>query len=87
VVRESVFPDHHVYRDLRFARGGSVSALVTTEKDAMNLEGLDLAQAGVPVLACLTRLALADEAVFDEMLFSRLDRGRIAASTPERGLA
>ena len=72
VVRESVFPDHHVYRNLHFARGGSVAALVTTEKDLMNLAGLDLAGIGVPVLACATRFELEDAAVFDDVLFGRL---------------
>jgi tetraacyldisaccharide 4'-kinase len=81
VVRESVFPDHHVYRDLRFARDGEVAALVTTEKDAMNLEGLDLAQAGAPVLVCRTRLELENEAAFDEILFARLGRGRVEAAS------
>jgi tetraacyldisaccharide 4'-kinase len=79
VVRESVFLDHHVYRDLRFAHGGEASALVTTEKDAMNLEGLDLAAAGVPVLACCTRFELVNEAAFDEILFGRLGPGRVPA--------
>lgn len=76
VVRESVFSDHYVYRDLRFARGAEVAALVTTEKDAMNLEGLDLTQAGAPVLVCLTRLELENEPAFDEILFARLGRSQ-----------
>jgi tetraacyldisaccharide 4'-kinase len=75
VVRESVFPDHHVYGNLNFARSGSVAALVTTEKDLMNLAGLDLAELGVPVLACATRLELEDAAVFDEVLFRSLGQG------------
>lgn len=78
VVRESVFPDHHAYRDLRFARGGQVAALVTTEKDAVNLEALDVTEAGAPVLVCRTRLELADEAALDEILFARL--GRVVAA-------
>ncbi len=69
VVRESVFPDHHVYRNLNFARGGSMAALVTTEKDLMNLAGLDLSGLGVPVLACATRFELEDAAAFEEVLF------------------
>jgi tetraacyldisaccharide 4'-kinase len=72
VVRESVFPDHHVYRNLNFARSGSMAALLTTEKDLMNLLGLDLRGLGVPVLACATRFELEDTAVFDEALFGRL---------------
>jgi tetraacyldisaccharide 4'-kinase len=72
VVRESVFPDHHLYRDLSFTRGGSAAALVTTEKDLMNLAGLDLAGIAVPVLACATRFELTDAAVFDRVLFGCL---------------
>lgn len=72
VVRESVFPDHHVYRNLNFARSGSVAALITTEKDLMNLAGLDLAEISAPVLACATHFELADAAVFDEVLFGCL---------------
>jgi tetraacyldisaccharide 4'-kinase len=78
VVRESVFPDHHAYRDLRFARGGHVAALVTTEKDAVNLEGLDLTEAGAPMLVCRTRLELSDQAAFDAIVFARL--GPVAAT-------
>lgn len=68
VVRESIFSDHHVYRNLDFARGGEVAALVTTEKDAMNLAGVSLAELGAPVLTCVTGLEIEDEAVFDEKL-------------------
>ena len=70
VVRESVFPDHHVYRDLSFARSGSVAAMVTTEKDLMNLAGLDLGALAVPVFACATRIEMVDAAVFDQALFA-----------------
>ena len=72
VVRESVFPDHHVYRNLNFTRGGSVAALMTTEKDMMNLAGLHLGEIGVPLLVCAARLELADASVFDEALFGCL---------------
>jgi tetraacyldisaccharide 4'-kinase len=70
VVRESVFPDHFVYRDLNFARAacGDAGALLTTEKDAMNLAGLQLAEAGAPVLACETRLEMDDETGLSEAL-------------------
>ena len=81
VVRESVFPDHHAYRDLRFARGKRVAALVTTEKDAVNLEALDVTEAGAPVLVCCTRLELENEAAFDEALFAHLGRAQVAAGS------
>jgi tetraacyldisaccharide 4'-kinase len=72
VLRESVFPDHHVYQNLNFARSGSVEALVTTEKDLMNLEGLDLGGIGTPIFACATQLEVADASVFDQTLLGSL---------------
>jgi len=82
VIRESAFPDHHVYRSLNFARGGSIAALVTTEKDLMNLAGLDLAGLGAPVLACAIRFELENTAVFDEVLSRCL--GRFGPKTQAR---
>jgi tetraacyldisaccharide 4'-kinase len=72
VIRESVFPDHHLYRNLRFARGGPAAALLTTEKDAMNLASVNWAEAGVPVAACAMRLEIADGAAVDELVLSHL---------------
>ena len=87
VIRESVFPDHHVYRNLGFARvapsvgAGSVAAHVTTEKDAMNLAGLKLGDAGAPIVACAVRLDLGDdEPMFDEVLFSTVRPASITES-------
>ena len=83
VIRESVFPDHYVYRNLSFARAtrtsdtGSVAALVTTEKDVMNLAGVSLADAGAPVVAGAVRLSLDGEPVFDEILFSAAAASRM----------
>ena len=76
VVSESVFPDHYVYRDLKFAANRGVAALLTTEKDAMNLAGANLAQAGTPVVVCATRLDLQnqDAMILEEMLCSNFDR-------------
>lgn len=74
VVRESVFPDHHVYRDLNFARDGGVAAFLTTEKDAMNLAGISLSVAASPVLACVTRLEFDDEELLDEQFKLLLGR-------------
>jgi tetraacyldisaccharide 4'-kinase len=79
VVRESIFPDHHVYRDLNFARGGGVAAFLTTEKDAMNLAGVSLSAAGAPVLACVTRLEIEGENLLAEkfgLLLGRPESGR-----------
>lgn len=80
VVRESVFPDHHVYRDINFTRGGGVAAFVTTEKDAMNLAGVNLNAAGAPVLACVTRLEMEDADLLDEkfrLLLGRTGPGKV----------
>jgi tetraacyldisaccharide 4'-kinase len=66
VARESVFPDHHAYRDINFTRGGGVAAFITTEKDAMNLSGLNLSAAGAPVVACVTRLEIDGADLLDE---------------------
>ncbi len=81
VIRESVFPDHHVYRDISFAQPGSVSAFITTEKDAMNLAGINLNAAGAPVLACVTRLEVEGEELLDEQ-FKRV-LGRPGERRPE----
>ncbi len=74
VVRESVFPDHHLYRDINFARAGGVAAFVTTEKDAMNLTGVSLSAARAPVLACVTRMEIEAQELLDEKLKLLLGR-------------
>ena len=82
VVRESVFPDHHVYRDLKFAQAGGVAAFLTTEKDAMNLAGVALSAAGAPVLACVTRLEIDGKELLDEQFKLLLGR-RAQLGNPE----
>lgn len=74
VASESVFPDHYVYRDLRFAANRGAAALLTTEKDAMNLEGVNIAEAGAPVVVCAARLDLQnqDAVILEEMLLSKI---------------
>ena len=81
VVRESVFPDHHLYRDLNFARAGGVAAFLTTEKDAMNLAGISLGVAGAPVLACVTQFEINGEELLDEQF--KLLLGRPQPGSPE----
>jgi len=78
VVRESIFPDHHVYRDINFTRGGGVAAFITTEKDAMNLAGVNLSAAGAPVLACVTRVEIEGADLLDEKF-------RLLLGRPEQG--
>jgi tetraacyldisaccharide 4'-kinase len=74
VVSESVFPDHYVYRNLKFAAQREFAALLTTEKDAMNLKGVNVAQVGVPVVVCAARLDLQDQdaMVLEEILLSKI---------------
>jgi len=46
IVREAIFPDHHLYtmKDLSFIkeRGKEVDGIVTTEKDMVKLKELNL---------------------------------------------
>jgi tetraacyldisaccharide 4'-kinase len=81
VVRESVFPDHHLYRDINFLGTGGVAAFITTEKDAMNLSGVSLTAAGAPVLACVTSLQIEGEDLLEEKF--KLALGRRGRGTPE----
>lgn len=77
VVDEHSFRDHQVYTDENLAvlnalaRHSQLAALVTTEKDAMNLRPLKTG-AEVPILACVIRTQLRDQQAFEEALFARL---------------
>ena len=98
VVDEHSFPDHHVHTAATLLVLNSVirksrpAALVTTEKDAMNL--LEIPAIGrfaekvamslrplktvaeVPILACVIRSELRDRQAFEEALFARLGVAR-----------
>ncbi len=82
-VCESKFPDHSVYDQGSLAalyeeieiRKSHPVALLTTEKDAMNLPPLE--RAGVPILACVIETEVSDPDKFEEALFSRLERTRV----------
>jgi tetraacyldisaccharide 4'-kinase len=66
----TVFPDHHKYSqaDVERLQAGAqragAAALVSTEKDAMNLRGLKLS--GLPVYCCRMELEVQDGAGFLE---------------------
>ena len=83
VVGKRFFPDHHVYtgKDLAGLGGACVKsgadALVTTEKDAMNLENMRQGSASWSdhaVLACIIRAEVADRERFEISLLQRLMR-------------
>lgn len=76
LVGRKVFPDHHGYSPAELAgleqhaRSSGAGALVTTEKDAMNLYGMK--PSGLPILACSIAMRLDEPEAFEETLFSRL---------------
>ena len=77
VIGEHSFRDHYVYADAglealkALARQSHPAALVTTEKDAMNLLPLSRG-AGIPILACVIRTEVLDQRAFEEALLARL---------------
>jgi tetraacyldisaccharide 4'-kinase len=81
VAGERAYRDHHVYsgHDLAFlqqlaARSGA-EALVTTEKDSINLSPSPTL-GGVPIFACVVRIDLEEGSKFQEILLERLERSR-----------
>lgn len=79
VVEEIAFPDHHVYTlmDLRRlaerAREFGAAALVTTEKDIMNLPSTWNPSVDGPVLACAIRTEIVESEPFETALLSALE--------------
>ena len=76
VAAEYSFRDHHVYRDKdllpimqKTAKSGA-RALVTTEKDAMNLSSFRGGE--IPILACATEIELDEGERFEKALLERL---------------
>ena len=69
---EMIFADHHRYKMeeileiQRAAEKAGAHALVTTEKDAQNLEGLNIVD--TPVYVCVIELAVSPEADFKSIL-------------------
>lgn len=81
ILTESVFPDHHVYSraDLdhlgALARKAAAAALLTTEKDAMNLTHAGPRE--IPVLTCVIETEICEAEAFEQALFSRLGAVRV----------
>jgi len=82
VIGEHSFRDHYVYAGAglealkMIARQSHAAALVTTEKDAMNLQPA-LVGAKVPILACVIRTDVIDHRGFEEALLARLGLTRV----------
>jgi tetraacyldisaccharide 4'-kinase len=76
VAAEYSFRDHHVYRDedllpiMQKAAKSGARALVTTEKDAMNL--LSFKGGEPPILACATEIELDEAEQFENALLDKL---------------
>ena len=83
VVAERVFPDHHVYSHHELdnisvlAKGAGGEALLTTEKDLMNLpSGWDFP---LPLFACCIHLEIEEKMEFERALLSDLQAARRAS--------
>ena len=77
----TAFPDHHLYSEQelgalsRQAIEAGAAALLTTEKDVMNLPREW--KSTVPILACVTEVELEPAAAFDELLASCVETSRM----------
>jgi tetraacyldisaccharide 4'-kinase len=82
VVKESIFPDHHVYRhhelDNIFAlsRSAGAEAILTTQKDVMNLPR-DW-NAPWPLFACCTHPEIEEKMEFEQALLAEVEAARRA---------
>ena len=78
VATEATFRDHHVYSGeevkklLRRFQESKAAALVTTEKDAMNLPPIP--KLDRPVVACAIQIKLNREQAFEQALLEGLQR-------------
>ena len=76
---QMIFPDHHRYTEreiLQIQRGAKqagANALVTTEKDAQNLNGLRIAE--IPVYVCVIDFVVTPEADFKSIVYRALRAG------------
>jgi len=82
VAAERVYPDHHVYTHhaldnlSMLARGAGAEALLTTEKDLMNLPpGWDVP---MPLFACCIRPEIEEKMEFERALLSDVEAARRA---------
>lgn len=82
IVTQELFADHHSYSPKTVAalavasKKQNLAALVTTEKDAMNLP--PLGKLPLPILACAVRPEINDREAFVEALVARLDSSRVS---------
>ncbi len=76
LVGQKVFSDHHRYAPKELgglkesARALGAEAMLTTDKDAMNLFGIE--PCGLPILACSISMRLSEQEKFEEALFCGL---------------
>ena len=83
VVAESVFPDHHVYRRheldslLALARRAGAEAILTTQKDLMNLPP-DWS-APMPLFACCIHPEIEEKMEFERALLAEVEAARRAS--------
>lgn len=81
VVEESFFPDHHAFtqddldRVTERARGAGADCIVTTEKDAIRLEGIKPGE--VPIYAARLELQSDDEVRLKSLLLRTIVLGRV----------
>jgi tetraacyldisaccharide 4'-kinase len=80
-VMETAFPDHHAYRHEELhelfskATEAGATALLTTEKDVMNLPREW--KSTIPILACVTEIKLEPAAAFDDLLVNCVETSRV----------
>ena len=83
VVFEKAFPDHHVYspadlhRVATRAREAGAVALLTTEKDVVNLPPGWSCE--IPLAACVIEMEICEAAAFEDALLGRLEAVRMRA--------
>jgi tetraacyldisaccharide 4'-kinase len=81
VCHTATFRDHHRYdaRDLERleerARRAGATAMVTTEKDSVNLPPAP--RTGLPLLVCGVRLEILEGESFDQAVLSRLEAAKL----------
>lgn len=83
LVGEVIFPDHHRYteRDLEIIQKTMSQAewMVTTEKDMVRLEDLNLE--GLPIRVLTIRMRISDEQAFRKALFAGLEIDEVLTSS------
>jgi tetraacyldisaccharide 4'-kinase len=84
ICEQMIFPDHHRYTEKevlqiqRAAKKAGANALVTTEKDAQNLDGLRIED--TPVYICVIDFVVSPEADFRNIIYQTVEAGAGAAA-------